>query len=120
MREDSGRIIATETVLGTGFEGEKQKSKDMNIQKAAIALAKTIERLAEKNLILEDSLALSYDGHAKISPYLPDEVENVIISFNCIRGFRETFVSEYNRLTEYDFEEKETENGVEVKTTWIE
>ena len=27
---------------------------------------------------------------------------------------------EYNRLTEYDFEMKETDEGVEVKTTWIE
>lgn len=66
----------------------------MDTQKVAIALAKTIEHLAEKNLILEDSLALSYDGHAEISPYEPIEVENVIISFNSIRGFAETFKKE--------------------------
>ena len=93
-----------------------------NTQKAALALAKTIEYLANENLILEDALALSYDGQANISPYIPDdvEVENVIISFNCISGFAETFKKEYNRLTEYDFEVKKTENGVEVKTTWLE
>lgn len=97
-----------------------QKSKDMNEQKAAIALANTIEYLANEHLILEDSLALSYDGHTKASPYIPDDVENVIISFNCIRGFAETFKKEYNRLTAYDFEMKETNEGVEVKTTWLE
>lgn len=82
-----------------GICKEKRKSKDMNTQKAAVALAKTIERLAEKNLILEDSLALSYDGHAKISPYITDEVENVQVAFNCIKGFAETLQEEYNRLT---------------------
>lgn len=82
----------------------------MNAQKAAIALAKTIERLAEKNLILEDSLALSYDGHTQASPYIPDDVENVIISFNCIRGFAETFKKEYNRR----FVVKKTDAGFEV------
>lgn len=92
----------------------------MDEQKAAIALAKTIEYLANENLILEGSLALSYDGYAKISPYLPDKVENVIISFNCIRGFAETFKKEYNRLREYDFEVKKTDDVVEVKTDWLE
>ena len=92
----------------------------MNTQKAAIALAKTIEHLAEKNLIFEDSLALSYDGHVKISPCIPVEVENVIISFNSIRGFAETFKKEYNRLSEYDFVVKKTDDGVEVKTDWLE
>lgn len=97
-----------------------KKSKNMNQRIAALALAKTIEYLAEKNLILEDSLVLSYDGHAKMNPYLPDEVENVIISFNSIHGFAETFTKEYNRLAEYNFEVKETEDGVEVKTSWLE
>lgn len=92
----------------------------MDIQKVAIALAKTIEHLAEKNLILEDSLALSYDGHAEISPYEPIEVENVIISFNSIRGFAETFKKEYNRLSAYDFEVKKTADGFEVTTDWLE
>lgn len=92
----------------------------MNQRRAALALAKTIEYLANENLILEDALALSYDGHAKMSPYIPDEVENVIISFNCIRGFAETFKKEYNRLSEYDFEVKKTENGVQVTTDWLE
>ena len=87
---------------------------------AALALAKTIEHLAEKNLIIEDSLALSYDGHAKMNPYIPDEVENVIISFNCIRGFSETFKKEYNRIREYDFEVKKTDDVVEIKTDWLE
>lgn len=27
---------------------------------------------------------------------------------------------EYNRLTAYDFEMKETDEGVEVKTNWLE
>lgn len=92
----------------------------MNQRIAALALAKTIECLADKNLILEDSLALSYDGHATVSPYIPDEVENVIISFNSIRGFAETFKKEYNRLREYDFDVKKTDDGVEVKTDWLE
>jgi hypothetical protein len=92
----------------------------IDTRKGALALAKTIEHLAEKNLILKDSLALSYDGHAKIIPYLHDEVENVIISFNCIRGFAETFKDEYNQLSEYDFEVKKTDDGVEVKTDWLE
>lgn len=89
-------------------------------QKAALALAKTIEYLANENLILEDALALSYDGQANISPYIPDVVENVIISFNSICGFAETFKKEYNRLREYDFDVKKTDDGVEVKTDWLE
>ena len=94
----------------------------MNQRIAALALAKTIEYLANENLILEDALAVSYDGHAKVSAYIPDdvEVENVIISFNCISGFAETFKKEYNRLREYDFEEKKTDDVVEVKTDWLE
>ena len=32
----------------------------------------------------------------------------------------EQIVNEYNRLTAYDFERKDTEDGVEVKTTWLE
>lgn len=92
----------------------------IDTRKAALALAKTIEYLAEKNLILEDSLALSYDGHAKISPYLDGEVENCIISFNCFRGFAETFKDEYNRLSEYDFKVKKTDDGIEVTTDWLE
>lgn len=99
----------------------KKKSKDVNnTQKAALALAKTIEYLANENLILEDTLALSYDGQANISPYIPDVVENVKIAFNSIRGFAETFRKEYNRLIEYDFEVKKTENGVQVTTDWLE
>lgn len=39
----------------------------MNTQKAAIALAKTIEHLAEKNLILEDSLVKRGTEHAKVT-----------------------------------------------------
>lgn len=92
----------------------------MNQRIAALALGKTIEYLAEKNRILEDSLALSYDGHNKVSPYIQDEVENVIISFNCICGFAETFKKEYNRLREYDFDIKKTDDVVEVKTDWLE
>lgn len=83
----------------------------MNQRVAALALAKTIEYLANENLILEDSLALSYDF---------DNVEKVIISFNCIRGFAETFKNEYNRLREYDPDVKKTENGVQVTTDWLE
>lgn len=61
------RGLLAETVLGTVFAVEKQKSKDMNTQKAAIALAKTIEHLAEKNLILEDSLVKRGTEHAKVT-----------------------------------------------------
>lgn len=92
----------------------------MNQRIAALALAKTIEYLANENLILEGALAMSYDGHAKVSAYIPECVENVIISFNCISGFAETFKKEYNRLREYDFDVKKTENGVQVTTDWLE
>ena len=92
----------------------------MNQRIAALALAKTIEHLAEKNLILEDSLALSYDGHTKMNPWNSDEVEGVAVSFQCIKGFAETFRKEYNRLREYNFDVKKTDAGVEVKTDWLE
>lgn len=88
-----------------------------NSKAALLAFAKAIELLVENNLILNDSEVIGY-GTGTICDSV--EVEDVSIGFQSIRGFRETFVSEYNRLTEYDFEEKETENGIEVKTTWIE
>ena len=88
-----------------------------NSKAAILAFAKTIERLVEADLILNDSSVLGY-GTRKICSEV--EVEEVSIAVQSIRGFKETFKEEYNRLTEYDFEEKETENGVEVKTTWIE
>ena len=88
-----------------------------NSKAAILAFAKTIERLVEDDLILNDSSVIGY-GPRKICSEV--EVEEVSIAFQSIRGFKETFKEEYNRLTEYDFEEKETENGVEVKTTWIE
>ena len=88
-----------------------------NSKAALLAFAKTIERLVEDNLILNDSCVIGY-GTRKIC--IGTEVEDVSIGFQSIRGFKATFKDEYNRLTEYDFEEKETENGVEVKTSWLE
>ena len=80
-----------------------------NSKAALLAFAKTIERLAEDNLILNDSSILGY-GARKICS----------IGFQSIRGFKETFKEEYNQLTAYDFEMKETDEGVEVKTNWLE
>lgn len=88
-----------------------------NSKAALLAFAKTIERLVEADLILNESSVLGY-GVRKICDRV--EVEEVSIGFQSIRGFKETFKEEYNRLTAYDFEVKETENGVEVKTNWLE
>lgn len=88
-----------------------------NSKAALLAFAKTIERLAEDNLILNDSSILGY-GARKICSGV--EVEEVSIGFQSIRGFKETFKEEYNQLTAYDFEMKETDEGVEVKTNWLE
>lgn len=76
-----------------------------NSKAALLAFAKTIELLVEDNLILNDSCVIDY-GTKKIC--IGVEVEEVSIGFQSIRGFRETFVREYNRLTDYDFEMKET------------
>lgn len=88
-----------------------------NSKAALLAFAKTIERLVEDNLILNDSSVLGY-GTRKICSGV--EVEEVSIGFQSIRGFKETFKEEYNRLTAYDFEEKKTENSVQVTTDWLE
>lgn len=88
-----------------------------NSKAALLSFAKTIEILVEDNLILNDSCVIGY-GTRKICSGV--EVEDVTIGFQSIRGFMETFKEEYNRLTAYDFEVKETENGFEVKTDWIE
>lgn len=88
-----------------------------NSKAALLAFAKTIEHLVEDNRILNDSCVLGY-GPRKICSDVA--VEEVSIGFQSIRGFRETFVREYNRLTAYDFEMKETDDGVEVKTDWLE
>ena len=84
---------------------------------ALLAFAKTIELLVEDNLILNDSCVIGY-GTRKICSGV--EVEEGSIGFQSIRGFRETFMQEYNRLTAYDIEVKNTEDGVEVKTNWLE
>lgn len=88
-----------------------------NSKAALLAFAKTIERLVEDNLILNDSCVFGY-GTSRIC--IDTEVENASISFQSIRGFKATFKDEYNRLTAYDMEVKNTEDGVEVKTTWLE
>lgn len=88
-----------------------------NSKVALIAFAKTIERLVEDNLILDNSCVIGY-GTRKICDGV--EVEEGSIGFQSIRGFRETFALEYNRLTAYDFETKETDEGFEVKTDWLE
>ena len=88
-----------------------------NSKAALLAFAKTIERLVEDGLILNDSCVFGY-GTSRIC--IDTEVENVSISFQSIRGFKATFKDEYNRLTAYDFEMKETDEGVEVKTNWLE
>lgn len=88
-----------------------------NSKAVLLAFAKTIERLVEKDLILNNSSVIGY-GTGTICDSV--EVEEVSIGFQSIRGFKETFKEEYNRLTEYDFEMNETENGVEVDKTWIE
>lgn len=88
-----------------------------NSKAALLAFAKTIERLVEDDLILDDSSILGY-GTRGICDRV--EVEEVSIAFQSIRGFKETFKEEYNRLTAYDFEMKETDEGVEVKTDWLE
>lgn len=88
-----------------------------NSKAALLALAKTIELLVEDNLILNDSCVIGY-GTREICRGV--EVEEVSIGFQSIRGFKETFKEEYNRLTAYDFEVKETENGFEITTDWLE
>lgn len=88
-----------------------------NPKAALLAFAKTIEHLVEDNLILNDSSILGY-GTREIGYRV--EVEEVSIAFQSIHGFKETFKEEYNRLTAYDFEVKNTDDGIEVKTNWIE
>lgn len=88
-----------------------------NSKAALLAFAKTIERLVEAELVLNDSSILSYST-SKICSGV--EVEEVSIAFQSICGFKETFKEEYNRLTAYDFEVKETENGFEITTHWLE
>lgn len=88
-----------------------------NSKAALLAFAKTIERLVEGNLILDDSSILGYRTR-KICDKV--EVEEVSIAFQSIHGFKETFKEEYNRLTAYDFEVKKTENGFEITTDWLE
>lgn len=88
-----------------------------NSKAVLLAFANTIERLVEADLILNDSSVLGY-GTRVICDRV--EVEEVSIAFQSICGFKETFKEEYNRLTAYDFEVKETDEGVEVKTNWIE
>ena len=91
--------------------------KSGNSKAALLAFAKTMERLVEADLILDYSSIFSY-GIRKICSDV--EVEDVSIAFQSIRGFKETFKEEYNRLTAYDFEVKETENGFEITTNWLE
>lgn len=88
-----------------------------NSKAALLAFAKTIERLVEDNLILNDSSILGY-GTRKICSGV--EVEEVSIAFQSIHGFKETFKEEYNRLTAYDIDVKKTDDVVEVKTDWLE
>ena len=88
-----------------------------NSKAALLAFAKTIERLVEADLILNDSSILGY-GTRKICSGM--EAEEVSIGFQSIRGFKETFKEEYNRLTAYDIEVKNTDDGIEVKTNWLE
>lgn len=88
-----------------------------NSKAALLAFAKTIERLVEDNLILNDSSVIGY-GARKICHGV--KVEEVSIGFQSIRGFKKTFKEEYNRLTAYDFEMKETDECVEIKTDWLE
>lgn len=88
-----------------------------NSKAALLSFAKTIEILVEDNLILNDSCVIGY-GTRKICSGV--EVEDVTIGFQSIRGFMETFKEEYNRLTAYDFEVKETENGFEITKDWLE
>ena len=88
----------------------------VNSKAALLAFAKTIERLVEDDLILNDSCVIGY-GPRKICS--DAEVEDVSIGFQSIRGFMETFKDEYNRLTAYDFEMKETDDGFEVTKTWL-
>ena len=66
-----------------------------NSKAALLAFAKTIERLVEADLILNDSSAIGY-GPRVIFPGV--EVEEVSMTFQSIRGFTETFKEEYNRL----------------------
>lgn len=88
-----------------------------NSKAALLAFAKTIERLVESDLILNDSSVLGY-GTRKICSGV--YVEEVSIAFQSIHGFKETFKEEYNRLTAYDIDVKKTDDVVEVKTDWLE
>lgn len=74
-----------------------------NSKAAILAFAKTIERLVEDNLILNDSSVIGY-GPRKICSEV--EVEEVSIAFQSIRGFKETFKEEYNRLKAHDYTTK--------------
>lgn len=83
---------------GTGFAGRSRKVIVMefgNSKAALLAFAKTIERLAEDNLILNDSSILGY-GTREICDRV--EVEEVSIAFQSRCGFKDTFKEEYNRL----------------------
>lgn len=88
-----------------------------NSKAALLAFAKTIEHLVEGNLILNDSSILGYDTRKICSGM---EVEEVYIAFQSIHGFKETFKEEYNRLTAHCFEVKETDEGFEITTDWLE
>lgn len=91
----------------------------LETQRGLLAFIRTIERLMEKNLIIEDSGTLSY-GKDELGTDPPLEIERVNFGFQSVRGFAEFFLEEYNRLSAYDFEMKETDECVEVKTNWIE
>lgn len=68
----------------------------LETQRGLLAFIRTIERLMEKNLIIEDSGCLSY-GIDELGTDPPSEVERVCFGFKSIRGFAEIFKEEYNR-----------------------
>ena len=68
----------------------------LETRRGLLAFIRTIERLMEKNLIVEGSGFLSY-GKDKLGTDPPLEVERVYFGFESIRGFAEIFKEEYNR-----------------------
>lgn len=68
----------------------------LETQRGLLAFIRTIERLMEKNLIVEDSGFLSY-GKDELGTDPPLEIERVYFGFESVRGFAEIFKEEYNR-----------------------
>ena len=68
----------------------------LETQRGLLAFIRTIERLMEKNLIIEDSGFLSYCKD-ELGTDPPLEIERVNFGFESVLGFAEIFKEEYNK-----------------------